>query len=206
MEEVEKTIEALRLVERYENYLFRKAWGLTLIVFGTLGSLTAFLYLRCRPIADIVGMGTEAFLSLALTIIWTIGIVVIICSFRSAEIVASRTRKFSIRRDLPHMIAIPLVWFICFNLTGLVPERFKVVSWLWAAGGASLLSYLALRKVHGSYPELLLVGLISLIASIPIGGVNDMALAETATLMVFTISFVAGGVYSIITASKALRR
>lgn len=206
MEEVEKVSEALRLVEKYESYLFRKAWGTNLIVWGILVPLNVLLILKAQPIADILGMSAEAFMSLASAMTLIVGAAIVIYTLTSATIVASRRRKFSFRRDMPHAVVISLIWFISFNLTAFVPERFGAVSLLWAAGGASLLSYLVLRKVsaHGSYPELLLVGLILLIASLPIAGVSDAALAWTATLVVFAVSFVAGGLYSIITASKAL--
>lgn len=206
MEEVEKVSEALRLVEKYESYLFRKAWGTNLIVWGILVPLNALLILKAKPIADILSMSAEAFMSLASAMTLIAGVAIVIYTLTSATIATSRRRKFSFRRDMPHAVAIFLIWFISFNLTAFVPERFGVVSLLWAAGSASLLSYLVLRKVpvHGSYPELLLVGLILLIASLPIAGVTDAALAQTATLVIFAISFVAGGLYSIITASKAL--
>lgn len=206
MEEVEKVSEALRLVEKYESYLFRKAWGTNLIVWGILVPLNALLILKAKPIADILSMSAEVFMSLASAMTLIAGVATVIYTLTSATIATSRRRKFSFRRDMPHAVAIFLIWFISFNLTTFVPERFGVVSLLWAAGSASLLSYLVLRKVpvHGSYPELLLVGLILLIASLPIAGVTDAALAQTATLVIFAVSFVAGGLYSIITASKAL--
>jgi hypothetical protein len=206
VEEVEKVSEALRLVEKYESYLFRKAWGTNLIVWGILVPLNALLILKAKPIADILSMSAEAFMSLASAMTLIAGVATVIYTLTSATIATSRRRKFSFRRDMPHAVAIFLIWFISFNLTTFVPERFGVVSLLWAAGSASLLSYLVLRKVpvHGSYPELLLVGLILLIASLPVAGVTDAALAQTATLVIFAVSFVAGGLYSIITASKAL--
>jgi len=206
VEEVEKVSEALRLVEKYESYLFRKAWGTNLIVWGILVPLNALLILKAKPIADILSMSAEAFMSLASAMTLIAGVATVIYTLTSATIATSRRRKFSFRRDMPHAVAIFLIWFISFNLITFVPERFGVVSLLWAAGSASLLSYLVLRKVpvHGSYPELLLVGLILLIASLPIAGVTDAALAQTATLVIFAVSFVAGGLYSIITASKAL--
>jgi hypothetical protein len=206
MEEVEKVSEALQLVERYEDYLFRKAWGTNLIVWGILVPLNALLILKAQPIANILGISPEPFISLALAMTLIVGVATVIYTFTSATIATSRRRGFSFRRDIPHAVAIPLIWFLSFNLTAFVPERFEVVSLLWAAGIACLLSYLILRRVpvHGRYPELLLVGLILLIASLPIAVVSDVALAQTAALVVFIISFVVGGLYSIITASKVL--
>lgn len=206
MEEVEKVSQALQLVERYEHYLFRKAWGVTFIIWGIFGPLTALLALKAQPIAEVLGMSAEVFILLTSTMIWLVGIAIVIYSFVSATIATSRERKVSFRREMPHALVISLIWFFSFNLTGFVPERFGAVSWLWAGGGASLLSDLILRKAtgHGSYPELRLVGLILLIASFPIAGVSNLALAQIAALVTFSISFVSGGLYSITTASKVL--
>lgn len=206
MEEVEKVSKALQLVERYEYYLFRKAGGMIFIIWGILGPLMGFLALRAQPIADVLGMSVEAFRVLASVMIWIVGIVITIYLDVSAIIVTSRMRKSPFHRHISHMIVIFLIWFASFYLTGFVPEQFGIVSWLWAVGCASLLTYFVLRKVstHGSYPEILLVGLISLFASLPIASLSNVTLAQIATLMIFTVSFVTGGLYSIITASKAL--
>jgi len=206
VEEVEKISKALKLVERYEDYLFRRAWGMTFITLGLLAPLNALLVLKAQMIAFILGMGTEAFISLASIIITLTIIALTIYFFTSATIVVSRRRKFSFSREMPHAFAISLIWFISFNVTRFFPERFAAVSWLWAAGCASLLSYLVLWKaqVHKSFRELLVTGLILLVASLPIALLSEAAVAETASLIVFTIAFVGGGFYSIVTASKAL--
>jgi len=206
MEEVEKISRVLRLVEVYENYLFRRAWGVTFVTIGVLFPLDALLALRAQSIAKVLGMSAEAFILFASTVVSVTIMAIVIYSFTSATIAVSKKRKFSFRREIPHAVAISLIWFVFFNLTSFVPERFAAASWLWAAGCASLLSYLILRKVqvHWGYPELLVTGLISLAASVPIAFISDGVLAETASLMVFTVSFVAGGLYSMINASKAL--
>lgn len=206
MEEVEKVKKALQLVERYEYYLFRKAWGMTLIIIGICGSISAFLALKAQYIAEILHISAEAFILLASVMIWLVGAVIIVYSFVSAQITLSKEKKGSFRRDMPHAVLISLIWFISFKLTGYAPERFEVVSWLWAGGGSCILSYLIHKIVlgHGNYPELLLVGLTLLVVSLPIAVVGDTSLAETATLVTFAISFVIGGLYSIMTASKIL--
>jgi hypothetical protein len=204
MEEVEKVSEALKLVEKYENYLFRKAWGISLIVWGILIPLSSYLVLKAQPIATILDTSVEAFMTLVTAMTLIVCAALTIYTFVSAEIATLRRRRFSFRRDVPHAVIISLIWFVFFRLTAFVPERFGVVSLLWAPSGACLLSYLVLRKVHGGYLEVLLVGLILLIASLPVVAISDVALAQIATLVIFAVSFVIGGLYSIIAASKAL--
>ena len=206
MEEVEKVSKALQLVERYEYYLFRKAGGFIFINWGIIVPLFAFIALKAQPIANVLGMSAKAFIIVASIMIWAVGIVITVYLDVSAMIVASRMTKTPFRRHITHMVAIFLIWFISIILSNFVPERFEAVSMLWAASCASLLTYVVIRKVSapGSYPEILFIGLILLVASLPISSINDIGLAQIATLMTFTISFVAGGLYSIITASKEL--
>ena len=205
MEEVEKISQALKLLERYEDYLFRRAWGMTFVTLGLLAPLNALLILKAQTISIILGMGTEAFISLASIIIALAIVALTIFFFTSATIVLSRRRKFSFSREMPHAFAISLIWFVAFNVTRFFPERFAAVSWLWATGCASILSYLVLWKaqIHRSLRELVITGLALLVASVPIAFLSE-AVAETASLIVFTIAFVGGGFYSIVTASKAL--
>jgi len=205
MEEVEKISQALKLVERYEDYLFRRAWGMTFVTLGLLAPLNAFLVLKAQMISIILGMGTEAFISLVSIMIALAIAALTIYFFTSATIVVSRRRKFSFSREMPHAFAISLIWFVSFNVTRFFPERFAAVSWLWATGCASILSYLVLWKaqIHRSLRELVITGLALLVASVPIAFLSE-AVAETASLIVFTIAFVGGGFYSIVMASKAL--
>lgn len=206
MENLDKISKAIALVEKYESYLYRKAWGMTLIVFGIVIPLTAFLQLIAPGIAPILGVSIEAFVLLTSVITWIIGAAIILYSFASASKISSKKRKFSFRKEMPHILAIILVWSLSFALLAFAPDNLEVVSNLWAAGSACVLSYLILRRVpeHANYPEIFLVGLILLIASIPILLISDPFLAEIITIAIFAISFVAGGFYSILTASHAL--
>jgi hypothetical protein len=206
VEEVQRISKALKLVEQYEDYLFRRAWGMTFIALGLLFPLNALLILKAESIAGVLGMGTEAFTSLASTIIALTIVAVTLYLFTSATVVLSRRRKFSFSREMPHALAISLTWFVCLNLTRFVPERFAAVSWLWATGCASLLSYIILWKVqvHTRFQELYVTGLSLLIASLPIAFVTEAAIAEPISLTVFSVAFVAGGIYSILTASRIL--
>lgn len=206
MEEVERIGEVLKLVERYEDYLFRRAWGMTFIVFGLLTPVSFLIILKAQPIAMVLGMSTEAFISLAsITIALTLA-AIITYLFASAAVALSKKRKFSFSRDVPLALLLSLTWFISFQLTRYAPERFAAVSWLWAGGFAGLFSYLIFLKaqVHKGFRELLVTGLILIAASIPIAFIADASTAETASLIVFSIAFVGGGIYSILKATKVL--
>lgn len=204
MEEVEKVTEALKLVERYEEYLFRKAFGVLFIVFGILGPLTGYLISNAQPLANVLGVSADAFALFTVVIIWIIGYAIILRSFASATIVYQKRQKFSFRRDAPHIITIILVWFVSFFLINFAPERLTPVAWLWAPGIGSVVTYIIIRKTHGNYPELLLTGLALLITSLPIAAISDLALAGSVSMVTFSASFFIGGLYSTITATRAL--
>jgi hypothetical protein len=206
MEELEKFDRALRLVERFERYLFRRAFGIAFIVCGIIVPLTAFLVIRARSLAELLNMSAEAFLAFVPTLVLVTGIAVIIYSFTSAHVVTSRMRKDPVWKDAPHMILMSLMWLISFFLTNYVPEPFTVISWLWAGGFASLLSYLVsrIKSDSGDYPEILVVSIICLVTSLPLLFIKDTQLVEAVTFLIFGISFIAGGVYSIINALKVL--
>jgi hypothetical protein len=206
MDDLDNISKAIALLEKYESYLFRKAWGLTLIVFGVVIPLTALFNMMAPAIASVIGISTESFMLLTSVIIWIIGSVIIFYSFATASKISSKKHKFSFRKEMPHIIAIALVWAISFTLINFAPENIELVSNMWAAGAACVFSYLILRKVpsHANYPEIFLVGLILLVASIPIFFISELLLAQTITIVVFAVSFVIGGFYSILMASHHL--
>lgn len=206
MEEIERFEKALRLVERYEGYLFRRAMGVALIICGVIFPLTAFMVLKARTIASLLNMSPQSFLTFIPTVILLIGMATIVYNFTSAHIVTSRMRKESIWKDAPHIVLMFLVWFISFYLTNYVPEPFTIISWLWAGGGASLLSYMFMRRdpTGAKFTELLIIGIICIVSSLPLLFLNDEQLVLTATFLVFCISFISGGLYSTVNASRLL--
>ena len=206
MEEIERFEKALRVVERYEGYLFRRAMGMALVICGVVFPLTAFLVLKGRIIAGLLNMSTEAFIAFVPTIVLLIGTSMIVYKFTSAHVVTSKMRKESVWKDFPHMVVMFMVWFIAFFLTNYAPEPFATVSWLWAGGGASLTSYLVLKRdpAHMTYPELLIIGLICSTSSLPLLLIQDAQLVLNATFLVFSASFITGGIYSLVNASKLL--
>lgn len=206
MEEFEKINRALRLVERYEQYLFRRACGVALIICGAVFPSTALLGLKAQAMAELLNMSPEAFVAFVPGMILLIGVGTIIYIFTSAHVATSRMRKSPVWKDAPHMILMFMIWFTSFFLTNYVPEPFTVVSWLWAGGLASLLSYFVLKRepAHENYPQFLIIGIICLAASLPILILRNRPLVETITFLVFGVSFVSGGLYSIANASKVL--
>lgn len=211
MEEFERFKRALSLVERYETYLFRRAMGVALIICGIVFPLTAFLVIKAKTISALLNMSSDAFLAFVPSAILLIGIVTIVYAITSAHLVTSRMRRDSFWKDFPHMAVMFMVWFLSFFLTSFVPESLEAVSSLWAGGFASLVSHLALKYViqkrdpsHWDYPEFLVIGVICIISSLPLLLLGDSQLVLTTTLLVFNVSFVAGGIYSLIGASKFL--
>ena len=206
LEEIERFETALRIIERYEGYLFRRAMGIALIICGIVFPLTAFMVLKAKTMASLLNMSTQAFLTFIPTVILLIGMAAIVFKFTSAHVVTSRMRKESVWKDAPHMVLMFLVWFISFYLTNYVPEPFTVISWLWAGGGASLLSYLLMRgdTIDVKFTELVIIGIICTVSSLPLLFIQDEQLVLTATFIVFSLSFIIGGIYSTINASKLL--
>jgi hypothetical protein len=206
LEEIERFDKALRLVERYEGYLFRRALGIALIICGVIFPSTAFMVLKAQTIANLLNMSTQAFLTFIPTVTLLVGMATIVYNFTSAHVVTSRMRKESIWKDTPHLVLMFLVWFIAFYLTNYVPEPFSTISWLWAGGGASLFSYLLMRRdpADVKFKELLIIGFICIVTSLPLLFIQDEQLVLTATFLIFSLSFIVGGLYSTINASKLL--
>jgi len=205
-EEIERFDRAIRLVERYEDYLFRRALGVALIVCGVSFPLTAFMIMKAQAFADLLNMSPAAFIAFAPTITMLASSLIIIYTFTSAHMVYSRMRKGSFWTEFPHMVVMFLIWFLFFYLTRYVPEPYFRVSWLWAGGSASLVSYIFMRRESGNwhYPVLLVIGLICIASSFPLLLVKDVQLSTALSFTVFGLSFIAGGVYSLFNASRVL--
>jgi len=206
LEEIERFDKALRLVERYEGYLFRRAMGIALIICGIVFPLTAFMVLKAETISNLLNMSSQAFLTYIPSFLLLIGMAMIIYNFTSAHVVTSRMRKESMWKNAPHMVLMFLIWFISFYLTNYIPEPFTIISWLWAGGFASLLSYMLMRREPNEvrFTELLIIGLICIVSSFPLLLIQDEQLVLAGTFLIFSVSFIAGGLYSTINALKML--
>lgn len=205
MEDLERFSKAIRMVERYEQYLYQRAMGLSLIVSGLIGPSVFFLVLKAESFGALLGMTPTMFSVVSTTLLAGIGILVTIYLFASARILFSRVSKGDDRHDLPFMFLIFSIWFVAFFLVGYIPEPFSGVGWSLAGGAASLVTYLVLYlSGHMKRPELLIIGCINILASFPVFLYGDLFEVEVAVLAIYAVSFVCGGVYSTMEAVRFL--
>ncbi len=212
MQELERLNEALRLVEKYEQYLGRRIWGIILIVWGVLLPLMYFLTSNAQSLALLLDMSVEVFIVFVVGLIFLIGFGINFYVSASATVYIAKRRKLSLG-EMSHVILIFMVFFISFFLAGyaetMLPQPFSTVSLLLAAGFSALASYVILRitPIHETYSELIIIGAILLVVSIPIMLLSSNlgeTLAQTASVLTVGAGFAIGGVYSIISALKTL--
>ena len=205
MEDLERFSEAIKTVERYEQYLYQRAMGLALIVNGLVGPSVFFLVLKADSFSVLLGMTPTMFSVASTTLLAGIGVFVNIYLFASARVLSSRVSKRGDGRDLHFMVLMFCIWFVAFFLVGYIPEPYGGIGWSLAGGAASLVSYLAMSAAgHQKRPELLIIGLINILASLPVFLYGDVLEVEVAVLTVYAVSFVCGGAYSTMNANRYL--
>lgn len=205
MEDLERFSEAIKMVERYEQYLYQRAMGLALIVNGLVGPSVFFLMLKADSFSALIGMTPTMFSVASTTLLVGIGIIVNIYLFASARVLSSKVSKREDGRDLHFMVLMFCIWFVAFFLVGYIPEPFSGIGWSLAGGAASLVSYVAISIAgHHKRPELLIIGLINILASLPVFLYGDLLEVEVAVLTVYAVSFVCGGAYSTMNANRYL--
>jgi hypothetical protein len=205
MEDLERFSEAIKMVERYEQYLYQRAMGLALIVNGLVGPSVFFLMLKADRFSALIGMTPTMFSVASTTLLVGIGIFVNIYLFASARVLSSKVNKREDKRELPFMVLMFCIWFVAFFLVGYIPEPFNGIGWSLAGGAASLVSYVAISVAgHHKRPELLIIGLINILASLPVFLYGDLLEMEVAVLTVYAVSFVCGGAYSTMNANRYL--
>jgi hypothetical protein len=205
MEDLERFSEAIKMVERYEQYLYQRAMGLALIVNGLVGPSVFYLMLKADSFSALIGMTPTMFSVASTTLLVGIAIFVNIYLFASARVLSSKVTKREDRRDLPFMFLMFCIWFVAFFLVGYIPEPFNGIGWSLAGGAASLVSYAAISAAgHNKRPELLIIGLINILASLPVFLYGDLLEVEAAVLTVYAVSFVCGGAYSTMNANRYL--
>jgi len=205
MEDLERFSEAIKMVERYEQYLYQRAMGLALIVNGLVGPSVFFLMLKADRFSALIGMTPTMFSVASTTLLVGIGIFVNIYLFASARVLSSKVTEREDRRDLHFMVLMFCIWFVAFFLVGYIPEPFSGIGWSLAGGAASLVSYVAISAAgHHKRPELLIIGLINVLASLPVFLYGDLLEMEVAVLTVYAVSFVCGGAYSTMNANRYL--
>ncbi|TFG28372.1 hypothetical protein EU528_11290 [Candidatus Thorarchaeota archaeon] len=194
MEELDKVLQALDVVERYEEYLFRRIWGKMLIVIGIVFPLGALISLNATLLASVISLDASIVSLLANVITFTLLIGYIGYSFyESWKTVGDRPDEE--HRDSKHGPLIGFVWFLAFVLASLLPEDLRLVSLLWAASASCLLTFLILRAVgsHGRVRILFLLGISLGVISFPLLLISDTVLLGYLALTAFSICFIVAG-------------
>ena len=77
MEEIDKVLEALNVVERYEEYLFNKSWGRALMAIGIILPLGVIVNMNAAVVATAIGIDVEpvSILATILTVLLSFGFV-----------------------------------------------------------------------------------------------------------------------------------
>ncbi|MBN2334795.1 hypothetical protein JXL21_04495 [Candidatus Bathyarchaeota archaeon] len=205
MEDLKRFSEAIKTVERYEQYLYQRAMGLALIVNGLVGPAVFFMVLKADSFSVLLDMTPTMFAVASTILLAGVGILANIYLFASARVLSSRRSGRDDNRDLPFMVLMFSIWFVAFFLVGYIPEPFTGVGWSLAGGAASLVSYVVLSYAgHQKRRELLIIGVINILASLPVFLYGGYLEVEVAVLAVYAVSFVCGGVYSAMNAGRLL--
>lgn len=205
MEDLDRFSKAITIVERYEQYLYQRAMGLAFIVNGIVGPAVFFLILKADIFSIYLGMTSTMFSIISTTLLAGIGILINIYLFASARILSSKISEKKDNRDLPFMILMFSIWFIAFFLVGYIPEPYSGAAWSLAGGAASLISYFVMSySGHQRRPELIIIGFINILATLPVFLYGDLLEVEILVLTIYAISFVCGGAYSTIKANQYL--
>lgn len=206
MEEIDKVLEALSVVERYEDYLFIRAWARALVILGTILPLGLFVLINAELLALLTGvdatiMGLFAN-ALALILCWGL----VTYTFLGAWRTGRRVKKNESGGSL-HAVLIAAAWFICFSLTSYAPMELALVAVLWAASASCILSYIILRLTHSHEQEIVLLylGTTLGLASLLILIIQDLTIIGIAVPLVFSVCFIAAGVVMNHRASTVLR-
>jgi hypothetical protein len=195
MEELDKVLQALSVVEQYEEYLFRKIWGRVLIVIGILFPLGALINMNAVLVANAIGLDAElvSLLANVMTFVLCCGFIVY-SFFESWKTVSSKDKDVS--TDTMHGPLIGIVWFLAFVLTSLFPESLCLVSLLWAAGSSCLITFVILRAVgsHGKVRVLFYLGISLFLVSFPLLLISDIVLLGYTAMIAFSVCFILAGI------------
>ncbi len=206
MEELDKVLEALRVVERYEDYLFNKAWARALIIIGTILPFGVIISMNAFVVAAATGLdvGFVSVLANLMTLILCFGLIAY--TFFGTWRTVKKQEKESSSRSL-HGPLIGIAWFLSFMLTTLFPESQRVVSLLLAASLACLLSFVILR-VTGSHSLdrlLLYLGISLGIVALPLFLWTDSVLLGYVAIVAFSGCFILAGLVMQRHASRLLQ-
>ena len=205
MEEYDKVLQALRVVERYDDYLFRRAWGTALIVIGAALPLGVIISLNAFVLATATGLdaGLVSLLANLMTVIVAWGYVafIFLSNWRAAE------KPEQEESSSWHGPVIGIVWFTMFILASMAPEALQVVALLWAASASCLLTVLVLR-ISGGHAQgrvILYLGASLGLVSFPLLLITSPALLSYAALAAFSACFILAGAVMLRLAGRTLR-
>jgi len=207
MEELNKVLEALSVVERYEEYLFRRIWGRVLIVIGIVFPLGALINMNSVLVANAIGLdaGLVALLANVMAFVLSMGYIAysFFETWRTME-----TKPDEESTDAKHGPLIGIVWFVAFVLTGLFPESLRFVSILWAASASCLATFVILRAVgsHGRVIIMFYLGISLGLVSFPLLLITDIVLLGYLAIIAFSVCFIVAGVTMNRLASLMLRQ
>ena len=206
MDELDKVLQALDVVERYEEYLFRKVWGKALIVIGVVLPLGALVSMNATLLASAMGLDAGV-----LSVLANVFAFILCCGFISYSFFESwktiDRKEQGVTSDSKHGPLIGIVWFLAFALTSLAPESLHLVSILWAASISSLLTVVILRSVgsHGQVRVLLMLGIFLGLVSFPLLLITDIVLLGYLAMIAFSLGFVLAGTMMNRLAARMLR-
>ena len=209
MDNYEKLNETILIIDRYSDYLHRKAWGKVLIIWGILLPFTLTLYVYSIQLAIIFNLEADFIQLLATSLFLVLGLGLTLYIFISLPSLTFSKQKEvgdSSVTSRYHGLIIGFTWFLLFILPKYIPEPFTMVAYLVAGSFGLIISYFVLQKSHGSYKELLVTGIILFVSSVPLVALSviDLPLAHIAIAISFAISFMSGGLYSLRMARKIL--
>jgi hypothetical protein len=210
MENLVKVSESFLIIDRYSDYLYRKAWGKVLIIWGIILPLTIVIFNFSTQLSMITSIDTIflKFFATSLSVLLGTGLTLyIFISVPKMTLTKKKEDEDSSVISHHHGLILGITWFLLFQVPNFILEPFNTVSYVLVSSIALIISFILLKRVHGTYKELLITGIILLISTIPLVLlllINLVVLAQIATAIVFAISFLSGGLYSMQIAANIL--
>ncbi|MHA1450104.1 MAG: hypothetical protein ACTSP4_11850 [Candidatus Hodarchaeales archaeon] len=210
MNEIQKLAEALQIVEKYSNYLYRKAWGKVLVIWGALAPIGFFVILNAEIIAPLFKMADSDFSLVIQLLVILLGTSSTIYTFSTTKLPTMKTEKDgqSEGKFPLHAPVMFIIWLTAFYLPSILPESLHAISLLWGVGGACFISYIVLKtsKEHGNYPELLVTAAMLFLCSLPILFIKDDLSAQLLALILVGLCLIVAGFYFTVSAPKELNK
>jgi hypothetical protein len=206
MEEVDRVLEALSVVERYDEYLFRRTWGKALIVIGVALPLGVFVGMNSAVVAAATGLDVQLVAMLANLFS------VLLCFGYIAQAFYGAWKPTKKEGESKHGASyhgwvIAFLWFAAFSIASMAPESLQIIALLWAASVSCMLSFAVLRATggHGQAIIILYLGILLAVVSLPLLLITDPVLAAYAALTAFSLCFIAAGLVMLKLAGESLR-